>query len=215
MSPGCHLYVTLMYSDVVIHMSFVCGFTMNQILFNLILLKETMNTFIPFTRFVWFVAKLHTSDVQMTYEYIRVTYGWRMSIYEWHTDDKQVHTSDIPMTNKNIRVTYGWNTSACEWHTDDIQGHTSDIRMTYKYIRVTYGCHTSIYEWHKNDIRVHTSDIRMIYEYIWVTYRWHTSTYEWHTNDIWVTYQWHAVRKKNKIIFFKGFWYFSFKIPDL
>ena len=35
--------------------------------------------------------KAHTSDIRMTYEYIRVT-------YEWHTSDIQVHPSDIQMT---------------------------------------------------------------------------------------------------------------------
>ena len=48
--------------------------------------------------------------------------------------------------------------------------------------------------------------IRMTYEYIRVTYEWHTSTYEWHTNDLRVTYGWHAIRKKNKVIFFKAVW---------
>ena len=30
------------------------------------------------------------SDIQMTYDYIRVTYGW-------HTDDIRVHTTEIRM----------------------------------------------------------------------------------------------------------------------
>ena len=90
--------------------------------------------------------RVHTSDIRMTYEYIRV-----------HTADTQVHTSDIRMTYeyilvhtsnirmiyKYIRVTYGWHMS------------------TYEYIWVTYGWHTSAYEWHTDDIHVHTSDIRM------------------------------------------------------
>ena len=66
--------------------------------------------------------------------------------------------------------------------------------MTYGYIRVTFGWHMSTYK------------------YIRVAYGWYTSTYEWHTddiqvhmNDIRVTYGWHAVRKKNKVYFFKSF----------
>ena len=77
--------------------------------------------------------------------------------------------------------------TAFEWHTDD-------IRVTYEYIQVTYGSHMNTHEWHTDEIQVHTGDIR---EYIWVSYRWHT------------------VRKKNKVIFFKAFWKFSFKISDL
>ena len=89
------------------------------------------------------MVKPHKSDIRMTYEYIRVTYGW--------------HTSDIRMTYEYIRVTYRWHTSTYEWHTDDIRVHTSDIRMTYEYIRVTY-------EWHTNSIRVHTIYIRMTHK---------------------------------------------------
>ena len=39
--------------------------------------------------------RLYTSDIRMTYKYIRVTYGWHTSTYECHTND--------------MRVTYGWN----------------------------------------------------------------------------------------------------------
>ena len=102
----------------------------------------------------WFMVKPHTSATRMTYEDIRVTYGWHMSTYEWHTNDIRVHTSDIRMIYKYIRVTYGWHTRTYKWHTVDIRVHTSDIRMTYEYIRVTY-------EWY---------DIRM--------------TFEWHTDDM-------------------------------
>ena len=87
-----------------------------------------------------FMLKPQTSDKRMTYEHIRVRYGWHMSTYEWHTDDKWVHTSDIRITCEYIQVTYGW--------------HTSDIRMTHEYIRMTYRWHTSTYEGHANDIRV-------------------------------------------------------------
>ena len=38
----------------------------------------------------------------MTCDYIRVTYGWHWSIYEWHTDDMQVHMSDIWITYEYI-----------------------------------------------------------------------------------------------------------------
>ena len=51
--------------------------------------------------------RVHTSDIGMTYKYIRmdmddiqVTYGWPMS---------------------GIRMTYKLPTSTCEWHTNGIQ----------------------------------------------------------------------------------------------
>ena len=47
----------------------------------------------------------------MTFEYIRVSYGWHMSTYKWHTDDILVHTTSIRMTYEYIRVIYGWHTS--------------------------------------------------------------------------------------------------------
>ena len=68
---------------------------------------------------------VHMSDIRVTYEYSRVTYGW-------HTDDIRVHTSDIR-----------WHTSTYEWNADDIRVHTSDIRMIYQDIRVTYRWHTN------------------------------------------------------------------------
>ena len=85
--------------------------------------------------------RTHTSDMWITYEYIRVTYGWHTSTYDWHTDDIQVNTSDI-------RMTYEWHTDEIQLHTSDIRMtwvHTSDIRITYEYIRVTYGWHTSTF----------------------------------------------------------------------
>ena len=93
-----------------------------------------------------------------------------------------------------------------------VKPQTSDIQVTYEYIRVTYGWHTSTYEWLKDDIRVHMSKIRMHT----ITYEWHRDDIPVHTNDIRMTYGWHAVRlwKKNKVIFFKTFWYFSSKISD-
>ena len=71
-----------------------------------------------------FMLKPQTSDKRMTYEHIRVRYGWHMSTYEWHTDDKWVHTSDIRMTHEYIRMTY-------RWHTSTYEGHANDIRVTY------------------------------------------------------------------------------------
>ena len=73
--------------------------------------------------------QVHRSDIRMTCEYIRVTYGW--------------HTSDIRMTYEYIRVTYGWHTSTYEWHTGDIRVHTSDILV-----------HKKDLAWHASDIRV-------------------------------------------------------------
>ena len=79
------------------------------------------------------MVKPQTSDIRMTYEYIRVTYGW--------------HTSDVRMTDEYIGV-----------HTNDIltiyEWHTSDIRITYEIIRMTSEWHTSTYEWYTNDIRI-------------------------------------------------------------
>ena len=68
----------------------------------------------------------------MTTEYIRVTYGWHTSTYEWHTDDIRL-----------LRVTYGWNTSAYDWHTNDIRvyidkiwAHTNDMQMTCEWHKI-------------------------------------------------------------------------------
>ena len=52
------------------------------------------------------MVKPHTSDIRMTYPYIRVRYGWHTSTYQWRTS------------------TYEWDTdgmSAYEWHKDDIR----------------------------------------------------------------------------------------------
>ena len=54
-----------------------------------------------------FMVKPHTSDIRMTYEHIRVTYGWHTSTYECHMDDIRVHMNDISMTYEYMRVTYG------------------------------------------------------------------------------------------------------------
>ena len=74
-----------------------------------------------------FMVKPHTSDIRMTYEYIRAKYGWHTSTYEWHTDNIREHMSDIRMTYEYIQVTY------------------EHIRMPYEYIRVAYGWHTNTY----------------------------------------------------------------------
>ena len=51
-----------------------------------------------FERIFRFMVKPHTSNIRMTYKYIRVIYGWHASTYERHTDDIQEHPSDIRMT---------------------------------------------------------------------------------------------------------------------
>ena len=84
-------------------------------------------------------VRVHTSDIRLTYEYIRVPYRWHTSTIEWHTHDIRVQLSDIRMTYEYIRVTYGWHTSKCEWHTDDIRVHTSEwhpngIWMTWEIV---------------------------------------------------------------------------------
>ena len=88
-----------------------------------------------------FMVKPHTSDIRMTYEYIRVTCRWHASIYEWHTKEIRVHTSDIQVTYKYIRVAYRWHTTAHEWH-----------KITQEYMWLTYEWHASTCEWYKNDI---------------------------------------------------------------
>ena len=90
------------------------------------------------------MVKPQTSDIWMTYEYIRVTYSWHTSTYEWHTSDIWVHTSDIRMIYEYKQATYWWHTSTYEWPTDDT--------------RVTHG-------WYTSGIPVHTNDIRMTYEW--------------------------------------------------
>ena len=133
------------------------------------------------------MVKLHKSDIRMTYECIRVTYGWHTSIHEWNTDNIRVHTSDIRMAYEYIRVTYEWHASIYEWHT-----------ITYKYIRVTYIWHTSTYDWHRNGtrvhidkIRTHTSDIRITCTFIQVIYKSHTCDIRVHTIAIQMTCEWH------------------------
>ena len=49
--------------------------------------------------------------MQITNEYIRMTYGCHTRAYEWHK---------------------GWHTSTYEWHMNDIRLHTSNIRMICK-----------------------------------------------------------------------------------
>ena len=85
----------------------------------------------------WLVVKLQTSDIRVTYEYIRRTFGCHTSTYEWQRDDIRVHTSNIRMTYEYIRMSHGWH---YEWHTDDLL--------------VTSGWHTCTYEWHTNGIRI-------------------------------------------------------------
>ena len=52
--------------------------------------------------------RVHTSDIGMTYKYIRMAYGWHTSYiwmtYEWHTDDIQV-------TYKYMWMTYECHTN--------------------------------------------------------------------------------------------------------
>ena len=75
------------------------------------------------TMYEWYTDNIlvHTSDIRMTYVYIRVIYGWHTSTYEWHTDGMQVHTSGIRMTYEYVRVAYEWHTGIHEWHTDDMR----------------------------------------------------------------------------------------------
>ena len=91
-----------------------------------------------------FMVKPHTSDIRMTYEHIRVTYGWHTSTYECHMDDIRVHMNDISMTYEYMRVTYGWHASTYEWHTSTYEWNTNDTRVYTSDIRVTYGRHREL-----------------------------------------------------------------------
>ena len=86
--------------------------------------------------------QVRTSDIRMTSEYIRMTYGW-------HTNDIRVHTSGIWMAWEYIRVAYRWHTCTYGWRT-----------ITYKYIKVAYRWYTSIYDWQTNGIKVHIGKIQ-------------------------------------------------------
>ena len=50
----------------------------------------------------------HTSNIQTTYEYTWVTYGWHTNACEWNIDIR-VQKSDMPL-----------HTSTYEWHTSNI-----------------------------------------------------------------------------------------------
>ena len=63
---------------------------------------------------------VHTSDIGMRYEYIRVTYRRHTSTYKWYTDDLWEQTSDMRITKECIWVTYYY-----------IRVHTSDVHMIY------------------------------------------------------------------------------------
>ena len=91
--------------------------------------------------------KVHTNDI------LRVTYEWRTNTYEWHTSDIRVtyryirvtnnillHASDIRMIFEYLTVTNEWYASTCKHRTNDIrvhrvkyQWHASDIQMTYEW----------------------------------------------------------------------------------
>ena len=175
----CHPHVTRMYAYV-IRMSLVYG------------LPWTMVHGKTTDKWHRNDIRVHTSDIGMTYKYLRVTYGWHMSTYEWHTDDIREHTSDTWMTYEYIQVTYGRHTSTCAWHKESIRVHKSDIRMKYVYIRVTYGWHTSTYEQRMDDIRVHKSDTPLHTR----TYKWHTDDIQAHTTDIRMAYEYIKVKHK-------------------
>ena len=73
--------------------------------------------------------RVHTSDIWMIYEYIRVTYGW--------------HTT-------HIQVIYRGHASTYEWDTNDIQVIYEYIRLTYKwykkyYLRKRFGALRSLF----------------------------------------------------------------------
>ena len=49
-------------------------------------------------------VRVHTNDIRMAYEYIRVAYGWHTSTMTYYAI--QVHTSDIPLDTIDIRMIY-------------------------------------------------------------------------------------------------------------
>ena len=105
----------------------------------------------------WFMVKPRTSDIQMTYEYIRVAYGW--------------HRSDTRMTYEYIQVMYGWHTSTYERHTDVTLVHTTDIRMAYEYIKIKYERIQMTCKWHANEISNRIKDMELLnrnsQNYLW------------------------------------------------
>ena len=125
----CHLYVTRMYLCV-IRMSLVCTYLLSVCHLYVVLPWILWKTLIQFKQKLWrlqvlleilvisyafhflkeskskkgrlkrFMVKPHTSDIRMTYEYIRVIYGWYTSTYEWHQNvmTYEWHSSEILMT---------------------------------------------------------------------------------------------------------------------
>ena len=51
----------------------------------------------------------HTSDMCLTYEYIRMTYRWHTSIYDWHTNGIRVDVDKTWAHTNGMQMT-------CEWH---------------------------------------------------------------------------------------------------
>ena len=94
-------------------------------------------------------VRVHTSNIQMTYEYIRRSYDVLIctrSTYKWHTNDRRANTKGIRITYEYIRRTY-------EWHVDK-------IRMSCDYMQMA----SARYEWHTNDSGFSAS-IRMPYKW--------------------------------------------------
>ena len=115
------------------------------------------------------VIRVHTSDIRMTYEHLRVIkticqFAHKLCFFIFITIFTSI--SDcfslffpffqvLEMYNstwwlqyflfyKNIRVTYGWYTSTYKWHTNDIRIHASYIGMTYDTNDIRISC-----EWYK------------------------------------------------------------------
>ena len=76
------------------------------------------------------MVKPHTSDIRMTYEYIRVAYRRHTSRYEWHTNGVRVHTDDLQAYRSDIQMKYQWHESTYDWHTNDMQIANEWLRMT-------------------------------------------------------------------------------------
>ena len=121
--------------------SLILGHTLSVLLLICINSKETNEKhFLVSLYLIWFMAKSHTSDIQMTYEYLEVTYEFIRVIYRCLADDIRVYTSDIRIIYKYIRVTYDWHTSTYErrtstfeWHTRPYEWHTNAMKLAKLY----------------------------------------------------------------------------------
>ena len=74
--------------------SLILGHTWGVLLLMCIISKEASEKHFPVSLYlIWLMVKSHTSDIQMTNEYVEVTYEYIRVICRWNTDDIWVCTS--------------------------------------------------------------------------------------------------------------------------